>query len=174
MIDRDEAFLVLLAQTGDRGALGQLLERVQPRMRGYLRMLTRDPARADDLLQDVFLIAVRKLVFLRDPALFRPWLYRIATREARRRGPPGGTPLDDVPEPAGMDALEQAFIDAETRERLRARVAELPPRAREVIALHYFEEMPLHDVAVVLDAPVGTVKSRLAYGLSRLRREDLT
>ena len=172
MIDRDEAFLVLLAQTGDREALGRLLEGVQSRMRGYLRMLTRDAARADDLLQDVFLIAVRKLVFLRDPALFRPWLYRIATREARRRGPPVGTPLDEVAEPAGTDALEQALIDAETRARLRARVAELPPRSREVIALHYFEEMPLHDVAAVLDVPVGTVKSRLAYGLSRLRQED--
>ena len=172
MIDRDEAFLVLLAQTGDREALGGLLAGVQPRLRGYLRMLTRDPARADDVLQDVFVIAVRKLVFLRDPALFRPWLYRIATREARRRGPPAGPSLDDVPEPAGTIALEQTILDAESREQLRARVGELPPRAREVIALHYFEEMPLHDVAAVLDAPLGTVKSRLAYGLSRLRREN--
>ena len=172
MTDRDEGFLVLLAQAGDREALGRLLEGVQPRMRGYLRMLTRHPARADDVLQDVFVIAVRKLVFLRDPSLFRPWLYRIATREARRRGPPVGTPLDDVVEPAGGGALEQTLIDDEAREQLRARVEELPPLAREVIALHYFEEMPLHDVASVLDAPLGTIKSRLAYGLSRLRREN--
>jgi RNA polymerase sigma-70 factor (ECF subfamily) len=174
MIDRAEAFLVLLAQTGDREALGQLLERVQPRMRGYLRMLTRDPARADDVLQDVFVIAVRKLVFLRDPALFRPWLYRIATREAHRRGPPAATPIDDVAEPASASALEQTLIDTEAREQLRARVGELPPMARDVIVLHYFEEMALHEVAAVLDAPLGTVKSRLASGLTRLRQEDLT
>src|SRR5687768_11440398 len=85
MTERADARLVLLAQAGDRDALGELLERVQPRLRGYLRFVTRDEARADDVLQDAFVIAVRKLEFLRDPAVFRTWLYRIATREAHRR-----------------------------------------------------------------------------------------
>ena len=170
MIDRHEAFLVLLAQAGDRDALGALLEGVQPRLRGYLRMLTRDPSRADDVLQDVFVIAVRKLRHLRDPLLFRPWMYRIATREAQRGVRPADDSIDAHAEPADAADTERALLAQETRERLREDVAGLPDRARAVIALHYFEQMTLEEIAAVLDAPLGTVKSRLAYGLAALRK----
>src|SRR5687768_12937623 len=113
MTSRDEAYLVLLAQSGDRAALGALLEGVQPRLRGYLRMLKRDAAAADDVLQDTFVIAVRKLKFLRDPALFRPWIYRIATREAHRRSRGADEPLADR-DPAGGADTERELLDAET------------------------------------------------------------
>lgn len=173
MTDRAEAVLVLLAQAGDRDALGDLLSRVQPRLRGYLRLVTRDEARADDVLQDAFVLAVRKLRFLRDPSVFRPWLYRIATREAHRRRRPAPLPLDGHDVAAVVD-LEGELVSAAERERLRDAVGRLPDRAREVIALHYFEEMALDEIAAVLDAPLGTVKSRLAYGLAKLRAEVKT
>ena len=170
MSDRDEAMLVLLAQAGDREALGALLQRVQPALRGYLRMLKRDAAAADDLLQDTFVIAVRKLRFLRDPVLFRSWIFRIATREAHRRTRPAPGAFDTHHEPVAGGGPELALMDAESRERLREDVARLPDRAREVIVLHFFEEMTLEETAAVLEAPLGTVKSRLAYGLGLLRR----
>ena len=173
MTSRDEAYLVLLAQTGDRDALGELLQGVQPRLRGYLRMLKRDAAAADDVLQDTFVIAVRKLRFLRDPGLFRPWIYRIATREAHRRIRKADDPIGEY-DPAGAADTERELLDAEVRERLRGQVAELPDRARAVIALHYFEQMPLDEIAAVLDAPLGTIKSRLAYGLAALRKSKGT
>lgn len=169
MTSRDEAYLVLLAQSGDRAALGELLQGVQPRLRGYLRMLKRDAAAADDVLQDTFVIAVRKLKFLRDPVLFRPWIYRIATREAHRRALRDEEPIGDR-EVADAADTERELLDAEARERLRDEVAGLPDRARAVIALHYFEQMPLDEISAVLDAPLGTVKSRLAYGLAALRK----
>jgi RNA polymerase sigma-70 factor (ECF subfamily) len=53
-------------------------------------------------------------------------------------------------------------------------VAALPPASRAVVSLHYFADLPLDEVADVLGVPLGTVKSRLAYGLSRLRRETET
>jgi RNA polymerase sigma-70 factor, ECF subfamily len=53
-------------------------------------------------------------------------------------------------------------------------VGELSPHSRAVIALHYLEEMTLEEVAAVLGVPVGTVKSRLAYGLNQLRRRVRT
>ena len=172
MTERDEAALVLLAQAGDRAALGALLEGVQPRLRRYLRLLTRDEARADDALQDAFVVAVRKLTFLRDPRAFRAWIYRIATREARRggRGPAAG------PDPDALDAgvdVEREVMTAEASALLRERVEELPAKSRAVIALHYFEEMPLDAIAAILDVPVGTVKSRLAYGLAKLRENGV-
>ena len=172
MTERDEAALVLLAQAGDRAALGALLEGVRARLRGYLRVITRDEARADDALQETFVIAVRKLRFLRDPRAFRAWIYRIATREARRGWARQAEEIDGEAIAARVD-VEAEAISAQTAAMLRERVAELPERSRAVIALHFFEEMPLEAIAAILEVPAGTVKSRLAYGLAKLRKERI-
>lgn len=169
MTDRTEAMLVLLAQSGDRDALGELLSAVQPALRGYLRVLTRDDSRADDVLQETFVLVVRKLRTLRDARLFRPWLYRIATREAYRGARWDEVPLESAPEPIAGGDFAVRLVAEESRRRLREAVMQLPDRAREAITLHYLHEMPFDEIAAVLDVPVGTVKSRVAYGLSRLR-----
>jgi RNA polymerase sigma-70 factor, ECF subfamily len=169
VIDPAEALLVLRAQTGDLDALGELLMAVQPALRGYVRVLTRDNARADDVLQETYLIAVRKLRTLRDAALFRPWLFRIATREAYRGRRIEELPLEETLETSTIDDLARQLVLKEERSRIRETVLRLPDRAREAVTLHYFHEMPFDQIAAVLDIPVGTVKSRVAYGLARLR-----
>src|SRR4051812_79904 len=80
-----EARLVLRAQVGDRAALDELFQAVQAPLFCYLRGLTGDAHLAEDALQEVFLRVYRKLGWLREAGLFRPWCYRIATREALRR-----------------------------------------------------------------------------------------
>jgi RNA polymerase sigma-70 factor (ECF subfamily) len=72
--------------------------------------------------------------------------------------------LNSVP----ADSTEQNYM-AEYIEFLPELVSNLSPACRAVLVLHYFEEMPLNEVADVLGIAVGTVKSRLAYGLARLR-----
>ena len=161
--------LVLLAQSGDQDALGELLAAVQPALRGYLRVLTRDDARADDVLQETFVIVVRKLRTLRDIGLFRPWLYRIATRQAYRGRRQNEIPLESAAEPVADGDLASQLVAAESRTRLREAIVQLPDRAREAVTLHYLHEMTFDEIAAVLDVPVGTVKSRVAYGLARLR-----
>ena len=74
--------LVLLAQSGDRGALNQLLGDLQDGLYGYLIRLVGDKHLAEDILQEVFVLIWRKLRWLRDPKVFQPWAYRIASREA--------------------------------------------------------------------------------------------
>ena len=172
MPDRTEALLVLLAQSGDRDALGELLGAIQGALRGYVRVLTRDDARADDVLQETFVIVVRKLRTLRDPALFRPWIYRIATREAHRGRRVEEIPIETAAEPAVADDVADALVASESRVRLREAIMQLPDRAREAVTLHYLHEMPFDEIAAVLDVPIGTVKSRVAYGLSRLRSQE--
>ena len=165
---REESWLVLRAQAGDRQALEALVDRLLPPLRGYLRRLVPGPE-SDDVLQDCLVLVFRSLGALRDPELLRPWAYRIASREAFRRTSglrneaarrDGGDALDEVPVPA----IEPVFLA--TLDRALAR---LPPRHRAVVALHYFEQMTFADVAAVLAVPVGTVKSRLAEALRRLR-----
>ena len=161
---------VLRAQCSDREALELLLRAVQPSLRRYLSGLA-GPTDADDLLQDVLVIVVRKLGSLEDPGLFRPWIFRIASREAfrhvkKRRLRQGRledeAQLDDLPTPEERPS-------GELLERLLT-IESISPASRAVLMLHFQEELSLPDVAAILDIPLGTAKSRLAYGLKSIRK----
>jgi RNA polymerase sigma-70 factor (ECF subfamily) len=159
--------LVLRAQSGDREAFDALLRDVAPPLLRYVARVTGDAALAEDVVQETLVLIVRKLSWLGDPSLFRPWAYRIASREAFR----ALKKQRRYVEPAGETAIEDVPSDPWQRERLLASFEKLSPASRAVITLHYLEEMPLSEVAAVLDLAPGTVKSRLAYGLAQLRKE---
>ena len=169
-----ETRLVLLAQSGDRAALEELFESIQSPLGRYVRAAAGDPATAEDVLQEVFILIYRKLYWLREPGLFRPWAYRIASREVvrqlkrRRRWPEqfaDESAAESIPAPAREE------FEPEVAGRLPELLARVSPASRMVLVLHYLHEMPLAEVADVLNLPLGTAKSRLAYGLSVLRKE---
>lgn len=171
---RRETRLVLLAQSGDRAALEELFESLQAPLGRYVRAAAGDQSLAEDVLQEVFILIYRKLYWLRDAELFRPWAYRIASREVvrqlkrRRRWP---EQLDEDTAPDRLAAEAPDARDEELAARLPELLSKVSPASRMVLVLHYLEEMPLAEVADVLGLPVGTTKSRLAYGLAALRRE---
>ena len=161
---------VLRAQCRDREALEALLRSVQPALRRYLTGLA-GANEADDVLQDVLVIVIRRIGTLDDPKLFRPWAFRIASREAfrhiRKRRLWQGRHEDDyqleeLPTPA-------AAPSGELLRRLLA-AGTISPASRAVLCLHFEEELPLLEVAAILDIPLGTVKSRLGYGLRAIRK----
>ena len=160
--------LVLRAQSGDRDAFDQLLREIGPPLLRYVTRVTGEAALAEDVVQDTLIAIVRKIEWLADPSLFRAWAYRIASREAFRvLKKRGRQTLLSVEESTWIDPP-----DPWQRERLLASLDQLSPASRAVITLHYLEELPLSAVAAILDLRVGTVKSRLAYGLARLRKEN--
>jgi RNA polymerase sigma-70 factor (ECF subfamily) len=169
-----EALLVLRAQSGDREALEELLESVQEPLFRYVRSLVGERPLAEDILQEVFVRIYRKLGWLREPEVFRAWAYRIATREAfrhlrreRRRAErfEDETALASSPAPPPREEFAP-----ELAARLPQLIADLSPASRAVIVLYYLHEMSLEETAAVLGVPLGTVKSRLSYGLGSLRR----
>lgn len=171
---KQEIRWVLLAQAGDREAFDHLLRLVQEPLYGYISSLVGNRALAEDILQEVFILIYRKLRWLREPELFRPWAYRIASREAfkyikrERRWAESSvdeSALAELPSPP-RDALTNEFIES-----LPQLVAQISPASRAVIVLHYLHEMPLGEIATVLGLSLGTVKSRLAYGLDHLRKQ---
>ena len=170
MASERENYWVIRAQTGDRDAVELLFRSVQPALTRYLRGVI-GPLHADDVTQEVLLTAYRKLWWLTSPALFRPWLFRIASRTAfrflrrERRWPEhlrddDGLDVVAAPEPGPVPGAVAALL----------RDIELAPHSRAVLLLHFEEEMTLQEVAAVLELPIGTVKSRLASGLAALRR----
>lgn len=166
--DAQQRRLVLRAQSGDREAFDALLREAGPPLLRYVTRVTGNATLAEDVVQDSLVAIVRKIAWLSDPSLFRAWAYRIASRLAFR----ALKKERRFVEPGDESAYEEHPDDPWMRERLLASLDRLSPGSRAVITLHYLEEMPLSEVAVVLDLNVGTVKSRLAYGLAQLRKEN--
>ncbi len=165
---------MLRAQSGDRDALDSLLESIQETLFGYISKLVGDRALAEDILQEVFITIYRKLRWLREPELFRPWAYRIASRESFKRLKREQRWSAQVRDEAVLEAIpaletEEEF-EPELAQHLPQLIARLSPASRAVLLLHYFEELSLGEIADVLGIAQGTVKSRLAYGLQSLRR----
>jgi RNA polymerase sigma-70 factor, ECF subfamily len=165
----DQTLLVLLAQTGDRAALEQLLRDSYAPLRRYITRLV-GAALADDILQETSLQIFRKLPFLREPAVFRPWTFRIASRiaflhlkRARR-----WQPLDDAP-PEHLTILNPSLGELPD-EAFLTLLEHVSPASRAVLLLHYQHDLSLEESAAILEIPIGTAKSRLHYGVSTLRK----
>ena len=162
---------MLRAQAGDREALELLLRSIQPVLSRYIRGLVGE-FHADDVTQDVLLIVYRKLWWLTSADLFRPWMYRIASRMAFRHLKRRRRWSEHQRDDEALDTL--AAPDPPPAPGTVAELLggmDLTPASRAVLLLHFEEEMSLQDVAAVLELPLGTVKSRLAYGLAALRRQ---
>jgi RNA polymerase sigma-70 factor, ECF subfamily len=170
MTPQDEVMWALRAQCGDRDALECLLRSVQAPIHRYVARLV-GATDADDVVQDVLVAIASNVVWLLEAGLFRAWAFRIASRAAfshlrrvRRRGIEDTADLVlaslAAPEPPPDNELLAELLDGDV----------LSPASRAVLVLHFQEEMELAEVAAVLEIPLGTAKSRLAYGLKTLRR----
>ena len=169
-----ESWWVLQAQSGSHEALNELFKSIQEPLYRYIVSLVRDQHLAEDILQEVFIRIYRKLRWLRDPEVFRSWAYQIASREAFRYLSRERRWSDQVRDEAILTSIPADSHDGdfsrELIESLPELVGKLSPASRAVVVLFYLHEMSLVETAAVLDIPVGTAKSRLAYGLERLRR----
>ena len=168
----DDNGLVAAVLGGDRDAFRQVVEREQVTVyRVCLRILGR-PHDAEDVAQESFLMAYRALGSYRGDGPLGGWLMRIATRQAYRRlgqrrelhELPPELPLGSP----GSDPLATTLAGERQRE-VRLAVAALNEPYREVVALRFFGELSLEEIAATTRRPVTTVKTHLRRGLERLR-----
>ena len=169
-----EIFCVLRAQSGSQEALNELFKILQEPLFRYVRSLVREQSQAEDILQEVFIRIYRKLKWLRDPRALRAWAYQIASREAFRymkKERRWSKEVSNEEVLATIPAEADRGLPVELTGQLPELVRNLSPASRAVIVLFYLHELSLTETAAVLEIPIGTVKSRLAYGLATLRRE---
>lgn len=136
-----------------------------PGLRRYARLLTGDPHRADDLVQDTLLRACAKWTLWRPASDLRAWLFTVMHNvfiNQLRAAPPASVQFDDLAE-AGHSEDPAAGID------LQRALARLPDDQREVLLMVTVEDFSYADVARVTGVPVGTVMSRLSRARRRLR-----
>lgn len=169
----DDRGLVDAVLDGDREAFRALVEREQVTVyRACLRILGRTHD-AEDVAQESFMIAYRQLGTYRGDGPLGGWLMRIATRQAfrrlgQRRDPVELDPEVTLPAAAAFDPVDAAL--AGERERaLREAVRRLRDPYREVVALRFFGELSLDEIARATRRPLNTVKTHLRRGLIELR-----
>ena len=171
-----EIELVGLAQSGDSAAYQTLVEEHQTIAFRTAYLITGSAADAEDAVQEAFVKAFYALGRFRPGAPFRPWVLRIVANEARnrrrsagRRERPTLRAAEDPLSGGAVPSPEAALLESEERAELLAAVEGLREEDRLVIACRYFLELSEEETAAALDWRRGTVKSRLARALERLR-----
>ena len=175
MIWNDITALVERARMGDRAAYGDLIERFQPTVYAVALARLRNPTEAQELVQEVFIHAMTKLVQLRDPHCFAGWLRQITERMAinrlTRRGPVFGAEpafLENI-QAAGSSPLED-LVRSEQKARLWAGLKRLKPVDRATLVAFYIRGRSLKQMSREFETPIGTIKRRLHVARNRLRR----
>jgi len=171
--------LVERARGGEREAFGFLYRRHQASVYQFARAMTGSPAVAEDVVQEVFLALLRDLDrYDATRAALRTYLFGIARNLARykARSVRRLISLDQAEEAVGRDDPSAAIASNEDMRHLRQCLRGLPSPYREVIILCDLQELDYAEAAVVLQVPIGTVRSRLHRGrqllVERLRRRD--
>jgi RNA polymerase sigma factor (sigma-70 family) len=172
----DESELIRRAQRGDTHAYEELVHAYQGIAFRTAYVIARNASDAEDAAQDGFVKAWRALGRFREGAPFRPWLLQIVANEARNRrrsaGRRANLALRAATEELSGGAApspEATLLSGEQRSELLAAVEGLPEEQRTVVALRYFLGLSEQEVAETVGVPQGTVKSRTARALERLR-----
>jgi RNA polymerase sigma-70 factor (ECF subfamily) len=166
----DAELILAASRDGDREAFAELVRRHQSMVRAVLRRLTGgDTALADDLAQEAFLLAWRRLATFRFEARFSTWLYRIAFNawQSERRKTREVLLGEDeaVPEP---EAAPQG-AGPEDRLDLERALATLSDGERAAVAACYAADLSHEEAARALGIPLGTVKTHILRAKAKLR-----
>jgi RNA polymerase sigma-70 factor (ECF subfamily) len=170
----DPACLIqAIADQADRAAFIKLFNIFAPKVKAYLMRLGLDRGVAEDLVQEVMLTVWRKAAQY-DPERASPatWIFAIArnlridTARRARRETPALDPIDEAdPSPDAGSLL----LAEDRNRRIREALASLPREQADVIRLSFFDDRPHPEIEQALGIPLGTVKSRLRLGMTRLR-----
>jgi len=171
---REERELVEAASQGDERAFDALYHANRDFVLRVAARFGASGADAHDVLQEVFIYLVRKLPTLTLSARLSTLLYTVAKNAALKKKNTlqlAELPADDYMPGQSDDSLTSKH-DPTAALEARARLARLPVELREVVALRFFEEFRLEEIAAALGIPTGTVKSRLHNALKLMRQDE--
>jgi RNA polymerase sigma-70 factor, ECF subfamily len=163
--------LVALAREGDHDAFSSLAASSIAELYGVARVILGNRDRAEDAVQDALLLAWRDIAGLRDVDRFDAWLYRLLVRACYRYSGRDRRRIVVELRLLPSDEIESRGIESRIveRDRIDRGFRRLAPDQRAVLVLHHHLGLELHEVAEILDIPVGTVKSRLFRAIQTIR-----
>jgi RNA polymerase sigma-70 factor (ECF subfamily) len=167
-------WLALRCQSGEKGAFGDLIAVMERPLLYYAMSLTGNQDSALDVLQEVWIKAFRGIRKLRDPGALRQWLYSITHGIAvdRIRKNYSREQAEKVQYEDFQEADEPSFAE-EDAAAVHAALNQIDILHREVLVLHFLEDLSLAEIAAVVGCSEGTVKSRIYYA-KRAMKEILS
>ncbi|MEI8208021.1 MAG: RNA polymerase sigma factor RpoE [Methylococcales bacterium] len=166
--------LVARVQRGDKTAFDFLVIKYQHKIIQLVNGYIKDPSESQDVAQEVFLKAYRAIGSFRGDAAFYTWLYRIAINTAKnyllsrsRRSSlyevdiQEAEAIENAPQLQGMETPERHLLNEEIVDTIKIAIDNLPEEMRIAIMLREFEGLSYEEIAVAMDCPVGTVRSRI-------------
>jgi RNA polymerase sigma-70 factor (ECF subfamily) len=166
--------LVRRVQKGDKTAFDILVLKYQQKIANLVSRYVRDTAEIQDVCQEAFIKAYRGLANFRGDSAFYTWLYRIAVNTAKnhvvskaRHGANHTVDAQEAEQYEGAQVLheratpEHELLTSEIQDTVRATIWELPEELKMAITLREFEGVSYEEIAVIMDCPIGTVRSRI-------------
>ncbi len=165
-----DEWIALRCQAGEQHAFEDLVTVMERPLLYYATKLTGNAETALDVLQDVWMKALRGIRGLRDPGSLRPWLYRITH----------GMVVDRIRKHISRERAEEAHVEEfhessgisfteDDAAAVHDALNELAPKHREVLVLYFLEDFSLAEIATVVGCSEGTVKSRLHYAKKAIK-----
>ena len=168
----------------DQDSFYYLIERYEPKILRYIKRITNiSPEESEDLLQEIFIKVYRNLNRFNRKLKFSSWVYRIAHNEIinqYRKKKSYSATIDSFAENDDTDYLsgfigealdiDNDYISRENAEKVRAALAKLPDKYREVLILRYFEDQSYREISDILRKPAGTVATLINRAKSKFRK----
>jgi len=184
MLDHSDESLLHLIARRDAEAFEVFYDRHAQMAYNLIMRIVREPALADDVLQETFWQVWKKATEFRGEGVAAAWLYRIARNRSldqlrhqkARPQPVTTTLLDEAVHQTAQPSshfhapVEHTAEKAQTRQSVRQALSHIPTEQRECIELAYFEGLSQREIAEQIDSPIGTVKTRMRLGLEKLER----
>ncbi len=183
-VETSDQLLVKRVQSGDKAAFDLLIQKYQHKIISLVSRFVRDISEAHDVAQEAFIKAYRALPNFRGESAFYTWLYRIAINTAKntivsadRRPPTSDIDASEAEQYDGAAALketdtpERLLLREEMERTINQAIAELPDDLRSAITLREFEGLSYEEIAMTMDCPVGTVRSRIFRAREAISRK---
>ena len=168
----------------DQDSFYYLIERYEPKILRYIKRITNiSPEESEDLLQEIFIKVYRNLNRFNRKLKFSSWVYRIAHNEIinqYRKKKSYSATIDSFAENDDTDYLsgfigealdiDNDYISRENAEKVRAALAKLPDKYREVLILRYFEDQSYREISDILRKPAGTVATLINRAKSKFKK----
>jgi RNA polymerase sigma-70 factor, ECF subfamily len=168
---KSDVELVQEVKQGDKKAFSELVHRHQ---RTLLRMslrFTREPALAEDIVQDSFIKAYQKIHLFEGRSSFKSWIFQIALNTAKNRFRERSHELMNLEDlRVGTDpGAETGLLRADLKKRIRVEVDKLPERQRIALNLRIYEDLSFKEIAAIMECPYDTAKANYRHALLKLR-----
>lgn len=163
-------------QQGDVDAFGILMSRYEEKLRRYGGRFLSRPEDIGDLVQDVFIKTYENIQSFDSTMRFSPWIYRIAhntfVNELRRKSKYGFAAFDPdviLPLVPAQETADSTALDTELKAQIDSLIDSLSAKYREVVVLHYMEELSYQEISDILQIPVTTVGVRMTRARAKLK-----